>query len=176
MAADFLHGRYVTNETGRARRLKLAHARGRSSREARGRRRALSRLPAACISCTVIGNDRQVTAGMATCGIRYCLICVSRCRGSGISSATKSPTISVPSRWMRATYRRCQHYPDPQSRCPHQPVMLASRRQLDRVTMKIGDRDSVAFILDRNVVDPRAAAADQPPGLAVAAGKTRDRK
>ena len=61
-------------------------------------------------------------------------------------------------------------------RCPYKPVMLATRRQLDRVVMKIGDRDGVAFILDRNVVDARTTAADQAPGLAVAAGKACDRE
>jgi hypothetical protein len=61
-------------------------------------------------------------------------------------------------------------------RCPYKPVMLATCRQLDGVAMQISDRDGAAFVLDRNVVDARATAADQPPRLAVAAGKSGDRE
>ena len=57
---------------------------------------------------------------------------------------------------------------------PHQPVLLAARRQLDRAVAQVGAADHQALIGYRGVVHPRPARADQPPRLAVRRREARE--
>ena len=61
-------------------------------------------------------------------------------------------------------------------RRPHQPMLLASGRQLDRAVPGVAQRDDLTFLGHRRIVHPRAAAADQPPRFAIARGQARQRE